>query len=265
MTASGEAAIRAKYVVGGDGMHSIVRAAAGTEFEGSTYAESFILADVRMEWSFGSSEVSLFFSPAGMVVVAPLPGQIFRVVATVDQAPEQPTLEDIQALLDARGPVTGSNSVKQLIWSSRFRIHHRVARSYRKGRLLLMGDAAHVHSPAGGQGMNTGLVDAVVLGKLLARAIRSGRDSVLDMYQERRRPAATQVLALAGRLTSFATVHGASKRRLRNVTLTLLNHLPPARRRLMMQISGLSRKALAAVPAYETDEMAGLSRSAAAR
>jgi 2-polyprenyl-6-methoxyphenol hydroxylase-like FAD-dependent oxidoreductase len=243
----GERPLRARYVVGGDGMHSVVRAAAGAEFEGGTYEDSFLLADVRMDWPLGTGEVSLFFSPAGMAVVAPLPGNRFRVVATVDRAPERPEAEHIQALLDERGPARGRTVVKEVLWSSRFRIHHRLAKSYRCGRLFLMGDAAHVHSPAGGQGMNTGLVDAIVLGQLLEQAIRAGDDSVLDQYQDLRRPAAEEVLELAGRLTSMATVRGRIRRMGRNAALRIINVFPPARKKLIMNLSGLSRKALAEV------------------
>jgi 2-polyprenyl-6-methoxyphenol hydroxylase-like FAD-dependent oxidoreductase len=85
--------------------------------------------------------------------------------ATLDDAPEHPAAADIQALINARGPTGGTADVTDVVWSSRFRIHHRLANSYRDGRLFLIGDATHVHSPAGGQGMNTGLVDACVLGQ----------------------------------------------------------------------------------------------------
>ena len=204
---TGPQSIDARYVVGGDGMRSMVRTAAGAGYDGAAYEESFVLADVSMEWSHGREEVMLFFSPGGLVVVAPLPGGTFRIVATLENAPDHPTVADIQALLDSRGPTTGSAAVTALAWSSRFRLHHRLAKSYRKDRLLLMGDAAHVHSPAGGQGMNTGLVDAYVLGRLLT-AVVSGKqaDTVLDQYQALRRPAAEKVLGLAGRLTSMATM-----------------------------------------------------------
>lgn len=248
-TPKGDTLVNARYVVGGDGMHSIVRTAVGIEFEGGTYEESFVLADVRMQWSLGTSEVSLFFSPAGVVVVAPLPDGAYRIVATLDNAPEQPGIADIQALLDARGPTTGLNRVEEVVWSSRFRVHHRIARSYRKGPFLLMGDAAHVHSPAGGQGMNTGIVDAVVLGRLLADVIHGKQpDAVLDSYGQVRRPAAEKVLGLAGLLTSMATVRSAPKRTLRNAVLSLINRLPPARRRLQMNLSGLARRQMAAIP-----------------
>jgi 2-polyprenyl-6-methoxyphenol hydroxylase-like FAD-dependent oxidoreductase len=250
---AGEQTIAARYVVGADGMHSIVRGTIGAEFTGGTYEESFVLADVRMSWSDGRDEVQLFFSPAGLVVVAPLPNGTFRIVATLDEAPEHPAAADIQALIDARGPTRGTADVTEVVWSSRFRIHHRLANSYRDGRLFLIGDAAHVHSPAGGQGMNTGLVDACVLGRLIAQAV-SGKqsESRLDRYQALRRPAAEQVLGLAGRLTSLATMKSPVKRRIRNAVFSLLNHLSPAKRTLAMNLSGLSRRRFAAI-ADETD------------
>jgi 2-polyprenyl-6-methoxyphenol hydroxylase-like FAD-dependent oxidoreductase len=237
--------IHARYVVGADGMHSIVRQAAGIGFTGSTYEESFVLADVDMAWRHGRDEVMLFFSPAGLVVVAPLPGGRFRIVATLDEAPAQPGVADVQALLDARGPTRGGAEVSRVHWSSRFRLHHRVADRYRDGAFFLVGDAAHVHSPAGGQGMNTGLVDAVVLGRLLAETIAGAGEAKLDRYGEMRRPAAQQVLRLAGRLTSMATLKSAPGRFARNLALRAIGLLPPARRRLELNLSGLARRAAA--------------------
>jgi 2-polyprenyl-6-methoxyphenol hydroxylase-like FAD-dependent oxidoreductase len=239
----GPHSIAAGYVVGGDGMHSMVRAAAGTEFSGAAYEESLVLADVSMTWPHGRDEVMLFFSPAGLIVVAPLPSGHFRIVATLEPAPEHPNADDIQALIDTRGPTTPRALVTAVAWSSRFRIHHRLARSYRNGRLLLMGDAAHVHSPAGGQGMNTGLVDAWVLGQLLVAVVSGTQpEAILDRYQSLRRPAAEQVLRLAGRLTGLATMRNPSKRWIRNQIFGVINHLPAVRRALAMNLSGLSRR-----------------------
>src|SRR4030095_1750606 len=159
--------VRARYLVGADGMHSTVRERAGIGFTGDNYEQSFVLADVQMRWPLSRDEVTLFFSPNGLVVVAPLPGGRHRVVATVDDAPEHPDVADVQRLLDTRGAMTARPSVDGIVWSSRFRLQHRVADHYRAGRILLAGDAAHVHSPAGGQGMNTGIQDAVALGHVL--------------------------------------------------------------------------------------------------
>ena len=255
---AGTHSIDARYVVGGDGMHSMVRAAAGAEFEGAAYEESFVLADVSMEWSHGREEVMLFFSPAGLVVVAPLPNGHFRIVATLESAPEHPNVSDIQTLIDTRGPTAGRARVTDVPWSSRFRVHHRLAKSYRNDRLLLMGDAAHVHSPAGGQGMNTGFVDACVLGRLLT-AVVSGKqpESVLDQYQSLRRPAAQKVLDLAGRLTFMATIKNPAKRLVRNLFLSLINHLSFATHAVAMNLSGLSRRQHAQIAFRPDGSMSG--------
>ncbi len=240
-TIAGERQLHARYVVAGDGMRSVVRKAAEIGFEGEAYGESFVLADVRMDWPL-SDEVSLFFSPAGLVVVAPLPDGSYRIVATLDDAPEHPEIADIQRLLDARGP-TESHRITGIGWSSRFRVHHRLADSYRKGPFLLMGDAAHVHSPAGGQGMNAGLVDAIVLGEALTLVLRDNApDTVLDDFARTRRPAAQEVLALASRLTRIATLRSVMARRLRNAALRLLNRLPTFKHKMAIGFSGLGRR-----------------------
>jgi 2-polyprenyl-6-methoxyphenol hydroxylase-like FAD-dependent oxidoreductase len=253
----GEQVISARYVVGADGMHSIVRQASGIGFDGGTYEDSFVLADVRLDWPLGKSEVSLFFSPAGLVVVAPLPDGSYRVVATMDDAPEQLSKTNIQAVLDERGPEASKATVLDVVWSSRFRLHHRLAKSYCSGRLILMGDAAHVHSPAGGQGMNTGLIDAVVLGEILAGiAGRSRPEASLDLYESLRRPAAAKVLGLAGRLTGMATTRNALMRVARNALLSFVNLNPIVRRRLELNLSGLSRAELAHLPGDERRQAA---------
>ena len=143
------ARIDACYVVGCDGVHSTVRQQAGIGFAGSRYAESFALADVHMDWPLSRREVHLFFAPAGLVVVAPLPDDRYRIVATVDQAPEHPALADVQALLDTRGPARRRSTVRDVVWRSRFQVHHRLADTYRHGRVLLAGDAAPRPQPRG--------------------------------------------------------------------------------------------------------------------
>jgi 2-polyprenyl-6-methoxyphenol hydroxylase-like FAD-dependent oxidoreductase len=268
-TPGGEEECRARFVVGADGMHSAIRESTSIRFEGEAYGESFVLADVRMDWPLGRSEVSLCFSPAGLVVVAPLPDGSFRIVATMDEAPERPDLADVQRLLDQRGPKAPRALVREIAWSSRFRVHHRLASAYGEGRILLMGDAAHVHSPAGGQGMNAGLIDAVVLGKALTAVVRDGAPlSTLDDYAKVRRPAAAEVLALASRLTRFATVRPVFLRRLRNVLLRLLNRMPAFKMKLALTLSGISRRHRSVLPPAHSDgqerhrtELGGLIRA----
>ena len=136
--------------------------------------------------------------------------------------------------------------MREVGWSSRFHLHHRLARNYRKGRVFLAGDAAHAHSPAGGQGMNTGLVDAHTLGRLMAGVILGqAPDAQLDRYEALRRPAAARVLDLAGRLTEAATLKAAWKRRLRNLALRGLSRFAGFRRRLALNLSGIARRSAA--------------------
>ena len=240
-TMVGGETVRASYVVGADGMHSAVRTHAGIGFAGDSYAQSFVLADVHLDWELDDSEVMLYLSPAGLVVAAPLPGGRHRIVATVDEAPAHPDRDDIQALLDARGPERRPARVQDVVWSSRFRVHHRLADRYRKGRVFLAGDAAHVHSPAGGQGMNTGIQDAVALAARLAGVLRDGADErILDEYEAERRPVAADVVAFTHRATVLATVELAGIRRMRNVALRVLGRIPAVRRMLALNISGLA-------------------------
>jgi 2-polyprenyl-6-methoxyphenol hydroxylase-like FAD-dependent oxidoreductase len=233
------AELRARYLVGADGMHSTIRERAGIRFRGGSYGESFSLADVRLTGAAPSDEVILYFSPAGLVVVAPLPGGVHRIVATVDSAPEHPNVDYMQALLDTRGPERERAIVREVVWGSRFRVHHRVADVYRAGRILLAGDAAHVHSPAGGQGMNAGIQDAIALAEALGAALNSGDEEPLNAYGAIRRPIAKQVVALADRLTRLATV-SRQLRPLRNILLKSLACVPTFRRRLAWRLSGLA-------------------------
>lgn len=228
--------VRARYVVGADGMHSTVRTQAGIGFTGGAYDHSFVLADVHLRGDAPTDEVRLFWASEGLTVVAPLPDGAFRIVAPVDDAPEAPSLEFVQQLVDARGP--GGIAVTDVVWGSRFRIHHRVADTYRRGRILLAGDAAHVHSPAGGQGMNLGIQDAVALADALAAVLAGGPDSRLDEYAAARRPIAMQVIALTDRLTRLATMPRAV-RPARNAALKILGHLPLVTRALATRLSGL--------------------------
>ena len=230
--------IRARYAVGADGIHSTVREQAGIGFHGGAYDESFILADVRLGGDAPLDEVVLFWATAGLTVVAPLPGDIYRIVAPIADAPEHPSASFVQEILDDRGPGAGRMVVNEVIWGSRFRIHHRVADTYRAGRLLLAGDAAHVHSPAGGQGMNLGIQDAVALSEALAGVLDGGPDSLLDEYSAARRPIARDVVTMTDRLTRLATLPRAA-RPLRNAVFSLVGRLPAANRALAWRLSGL--------------------------
>lgn len=234
--------IRARYLIGADGMHSTVREHAGIAFSGGTFGESFALADVRLSGGVPADEVILYFSPAGLVVVAPLPDGMYRIVATVDEAPQHPDIAFVQSLLDERGPAARPAVVEEVVWGSRFRVHHRIADAFRDNRILLAGDAAHVHSPAGGQGMNLGIEDAVVLGEHLSKVLDDRADErLLDDYAATRHQTARGVVTMTSRLTELATA-SSRRRPIRNRVMRMAGKLPAVRRALAWRLSGLNRR-----------------------
>jgi 2-polyprenyl-6-methoxyphenol hydroxylase-like FAD-dependent oxidoreductase len=229
----------ARYVVGADGMHSTVRQAADIGFAGGRYPQSFVLADVEMDWPMPPLEVQVFFSAAGLMVVGPLPGGRHRVVASVQPTSEPISPASIQSLLIERG--TAGVDVHRLVWGSRFQVHHRVAERFRQGPLLLAGDAAHVHSPAGGQGMNIGIQDAVDLGHALTEVLSNGRsDDSLDAYQQRRRPVAQRVVALTDRTTKIATLTHPAAQAFRNTAIRAVGRVQLAQNRLAQRTAQLN-------------------------
>lgn len=234
--------VKTQWLVGCDGAHSVVREEFGIPFDGASYRESFILADVRMNWPIPREEVSLFFSPAGLVVIAPLPDNRFRVVATVDEAPESPDALFVESILAERGLTDFQPHVSEVVWSSSFHIHHRVARQLLDGNVMLCGDAAHVHSPAGGQGMNTGIQDAVALAEALDEALRTGSRDTLEQWAKDRHAIAEDVVQITDRMTRAATLESAVARRMRNALIVLAGHIPHVPQTIARKLAELDNR-----------------------
>lgn len=192
--------IRARWIVGCDGAHSAVRHGLSIAFTGNAYEERFILADVRVDWSFPPGEGFAFMGQESLCAAIPMRGEArYRLIgmrAPSAETPEgDPTLAEAQELLERLAPV--SVRVSDPVWLQDFRLHRRLAERFRVGRAFLAGDAAHIHSPAGGQGMNTGIQDAFNLGWKLALVISGlGCDELLDTYEYERMPVARAVLRL---------------------------------------------------------------------
>jgi 2-polyprenyl-6-methoxyphenol hydroxylase-like FAD-dependent oxidoreductase len=209
------------FLVGCDGAHSTVRHGLGMEFTGHAEPSDWMLADVHVEGDLARDEVSAFWNDAGVLVVFPIDNRRTRLIAdrgpAAAGAPESEiTLEEAQAMLDARGP--GGLVLSDPIWLTNFRINERKVADYRRGRVMLAGDAAHVHSPAGGQGMNTGMQDAFNLAWKLA-LIQRGQGQIeplLQSYSVERSGVGEQVLRNAERATTLATLHSPIARWLRD-------------------------------------------------
>ena len=195
------------FLAGCDGAHSTVRKQAGLEFRGAAYQQNWLLADVSLEPRLDPRCMHLFTCPTGPMIFFPLPENVWRVVAmrpgTIQEA-SQATLEEMVGLLERNQ--LGHLRPHHPLWVAGFAIHHRHTDHLRKGRVFLCGDAAHIHSPAGGQGMNTGLGDALNLGwKLAAAAKGRGTEALLDSYEAERLPVIEGVLELTDRMTRMMT------------------------------------------------------------
>lgn len=211
--------IRCSYVIGCDGAHSAVRRAAGLSFEGGPYPQDFILCDAHMRWNLADEEakpLTGFFGPTGILVMFPMQNGAVRLVASrppdilKDSDPDaDPTLDNFRAIISQMVP--GEVELSDPIWLARFRLHHRAVSTFRSSRLLLAGDAAHIHSPAGGQGMNTGIQDAINLAWKLAHVISKERHGQkasgdwLDSYSQERHRVGMHLLKETDRLFEYAS------------------------------------------------------------
>jgi 2-polyprenyl-6-methoxyphenol hydroxylase-like FAD-dependent oxidoreductase len=216
-----EEMVESAWLVGGDGAHSTVRHTLGLEFAGHAEPSDWILADVHLTGPLAPMEVSVFWHQKGVLACFPIVGDRFRIVADTGLssehgAPPTPTLADVQAVVDERGPA--GIQLSDPIWLANFRINERKVADYRRGLVLLAGDAAHIHSPAGGQGMNTGMQDSFNLAWKLA-FIQQGKglaEPLLQSYSLERSGVGDQVLQNAERFTHLATLQGSAQQWIRN-------------------------------------------------
>ncbi|TDE09937.1 FAD-dependent monooxygenase [Jiangella asiatica] len=207
--------VTARYVVGCDGAHSAVRDLAGIAFEGLTYPQTFVLADLEADGIeagaahafLGARGILFFFplqTPASWRLLTMRPGGNGPPAGAPAPDTATVTLDELQALVDAASPFPVR--LRDPVWATDFRIANRGATRYRSGRVFLAGDAAHIHSPAGAQGMNTGIQDAVNLGWKLALAVSGrARPAILDTYETERAPVGRRVLRFTDRAFTIGT------------------------------------------------------------
>lgn len=231
-----EETVQADWLLGCDGAHSAVRHGLGASFAGETMDSDWMLADVHMRgYPFPDSEASVYWHRDGVFVIFPISPGRYRVIAdlpgTGQEHPAAPTLEEAQAIMTRRGP-PGLVAFDP-IWLAGFRINGRKVADYRHGRAFLLGDAAHVHSPAGGQGMNTGMQDAFNLAWKLAMVVRGkAREGLLESFSAERSKVGDEVLKSAGRLTVIGTLKNPVAQAVRDTVAHALMGLTAVRHKL---------------------------------
>ncbi|MGZ5362815.1 MAG: FAD-dependent monooxygenase [Mycobacterium sp.] len=234
--------IRAKYVVGCDGAHSTIRDLVGIDFVGKQYETHILLADVALSRAPGDTLTGVT-NERGVVLMIPFGDGWFRAIAwdrLREQAPmtEPVTLDEIR---DSFVRIAGEDfGMTDMRWSSRFLSERRQARHYRSGRVFIAGDAAHVHSPLGGQGMNTGIGDAMNLGwKLVAAVNGTAQPALLDSYEIERHPVGAAVLRTTDAFNQVVLGRSRIQRIARNIVIGTLTRVPKTRRLMREFLSGI--------------------------
>jgi 4,5-epoxidase len=238
---------RARWLVGCDGAHSRVRRLAGVGFPGVPLAERFLLVDAHADLPLSRRSIHVWLEGASVFGAFPLPGQdVWRLMApTADPGTEADRMTDQAVLAEVTrqlGERTGLDPslVGGPEWVTSFRVHRRLADSYRNGRILLAGDAAHVHSPFGGQGMNSGIGDAENLAWKLAMVVNgTARPELLDSYEGERRPVAADAVRSTGAASNLVLGNHVVARLLRDRVIVPLMNRASMQRRVWEHLSQL--------------------------
>jgi 2-polyprenyl-6-methoxyphenol hydroxylase-like FAD-dependent oxidoreductase len=215
--------VSAAYLISAEGAHSTVRTILHLEFQGKTLDEHYVLGDLHADGDLPDYDLHLFSSEHGFMGLFPLGGSHFRLIANnpPGSSPEEaaPSLEQLQAIYDQRSHIPAR--LRHLDWSSWFHINSRMVDKLKVGRVFLGGDAAHIHSPAGGQGMNTGIQDMMNLAWKLALVLKGqASETLLDTYQEDRLPVMRSILIRTEGMTELMQTENPLIR-------SVFNHLAP--------------------------------------
>lgn len=235
---------RASWVIGCDGAHSTVRRIVGIEYKGVDLENPFAFIDARIEWDKPDDEGVSFFSPDGVLAAIPVPrlgASYWRLIAGMETSslPEELTVEFFERLIRERADM--QCKLTDPLWMTTFSVRQRKVESYRKGRVFLAGDAAHCHSPVGGQGMNTGLQDAHNLAWKLGLVIRGkGRPELLDSYTLEREPIAAAILQGTERGTRAVALRNPVAQAVRNQVARFLLSFETVQQRMASSISEIT-------------------------
>lgn len=232
-----------QWLIACDGYHSAVRDLVQADYLGSDLQEHFMMMDVPITWSLPPDQGNVFFHPDGVLVILPMPGKV-RILAEISHDPEfktlrEPNLDFFKRVCERRCEVP--IQLGEPVWLSSFWIHNRITTDYRHGRIFLAGDAAHAHSPAGGQGMNTGLQDVHnLIWKLVAVMQKKLPDKLLDTYTTERRPVAKLVIRTSSLLTMNASFKNTILMRVRDVAMKTVQKISLIKEKVALSLSQLN-------------------------
>ncbi len=232
--------LRCDWLIACDGANSKVRELCQIPFPGQDLTEQFMVANAEMSSFLSNNEVHLFFNPGTLLITVPFGSHHYRIGVNLHQSPRKFLIEkEVKELIQERSQ--GDYDVNSVSWISPFWIHSKTVQKLRYGAVFLAGDAAHIHSPAGAQGMNTGLQDAYNLAWKLALVIQGqAKPELLDSYQEERYPLVSQIVKQAENFTKIALFENPFLRKLRNLLFKLLNSQPRLLKKFSMRLTQLS-------------------------
>jgi 2-polyprenyl-6-methoxyphenol hydroxylase-like FAD-dependent oxidoreductase len=232
-----------KYLLGCDGAHSTTRHQLNLDFKGAPYPNYWLLVDCDIDWKYPMFHLSIFIHPDGVTAYFPYKSERGRLMfelkdAPIDEEMALPVMDDVLKLMEDRG--IEYNSISNPYWIAYFKLHHRMVDKYRVGRVFIGGDAAHIHSPIGGQGMNTGMQDAYNLAWKMALVLKGkSPESLLDSYNIERHKVGEEVVNLTDTATKMATIHNPVLSAVRNKLMGVLSKIDPVQHKIVSTLTQL--------------------------
>jgi len=232
-----------KYLIGCDGAHSTTRHQLNLDFKGAPYPNYWLLADCDIDWEYPMFHLSIFIHPTGVTAYFPYRSDRGRLMFELENAPVEeeialPIMDDVLKLMEERE--IAYNKISNPLWLAYFKLHHRIVDRYREGRVFICGDAAHIHSPMGGQGMNTGMQDAYNLAWKMALVLKGKSPEILlDSYNTERHRIGEEVVGLTDTATKMATIHNPVLSAIRNKMMGFLSKITPVQEKIVSTLTQL--------------------------
>jgi len=261
---------RCLYLVGCDGAHSAVRHGLGLSFDGAPYEDGFGAADVHIDCDLKENEMHAFFSEDGAVIFVPFGDGRYRIIFEADDATKIKTGDDlafahvVEVVTKRLGRSMSKFKISDPRWLAWFKIHRRCASSYQKGRVFIVGDAGHVHSPVGGVGMNTGMQDAFNLGWKLGLAVRGlASDGLLATYTEERHAVGLSVLKGTDLATKVVTIKSPVAQAVRNSLMSFMSAQEVVQQRIIKSgtLTGVNYRGTQLAQEYTQPQVESMGRS----